>query len=89
MTMPSITNNINNNILRQIAADYKLPLWDFDLVAGTIPNRGLYINDVHLTTFFAHDYTQARAFATGHGVHNLTALMALDAIMREVLLPSP
>jgi hypothetical protein len=80
--------NINNDILRQIALDYELPLWDFDLVSATLPNRGLYENDVHLTIFYPHDYTQARAFQTGHGVHNLTALMMLQAILNEVIEPT-
>jgi len=78
-------DNINNILLRQIATDYKLPLWDFDLVAGTIPGRGLYIDDVHLTIYYAHDYTSPVALQRGHGVHNLTALMVLDAIRKEVI----
>jgi len=77
--------NINNDILRQIAVDYQLPLWDFDLISATIPNRGLYPNDVHLTIFFPHDYTQPLAFQTGHGVHNLTALLMLEAILQDVI----
>jgi LysM repeat protein len=80
--------NINNEILRQIAADYQIPLWDFDLVAETIPNRGIYLNDVHLTAFYAHDYNQPRAFQTGHGVHNLTALMMLDALLENIVGPA-
>jgi LysM repeat protein len=80
--------NINNEILRRIASDYQLPLWDFDLIAETIPNRGLYLNDVHLTVFYAHDYSQQRALQTGHGVHNLTALMMLDALLKNVVGPA-
>jgi LysM repeat protein len=76
--------NVNNNILRQIAADFQIPLWDFDAIAVTIPGRGLDIDNVHLTTFYAHDYTSPMAFQRGHGVHNLTALMVLDAVWREV-----
>ncbi|MEZ4519357.1 MAG: hypothetical protein R3C44_21870 [Chloroflexota bacterium] len=34
-------SNINNEILRQIAADYQIPLWIFDAVANTLPGRGL------------------------------------------------
>ncbi len=79
-------SNINNEILRRIAADYEIPLWDFDLVAGTLPGRGLDVDNVHLTTFYAHDYTLPQAFQQGHGVHNLTALMVLDALMNGVLL---
>jgi hypothetical protein len=81
-------DDINNTILRQIAADYNLPLWDFDLVASTLPGRGLYEDDVHMTIFYPHDYTQARALETGHGVHNLTALMVLETILREVMVPA-
>ena len=79
-------SNINNEILRRLAVEYQLPLWDFDLVASTIPGRGLDVDGVHLTTFYAHDYTSPAAFQRGHGLHNLTALMVLDAIWRQVLL---
>lgn len=79
----------NNSLLRQIAADYRVPLWDFDLAAQTIPNHGLASDGVHLTTFFAHDYTQYIALQRGHGVNNLTALMVLDAILRLTLQTNP
>lgn len=75
-------DNINNEIIRQIAKDYHLPLWDFDLVAGTIPGRGLGPDNVHMTTFYAHDYRSSLAFRTGNGVHNLTALITLDRVWR-------
>ena len=78
-------SNANNEILRRLAAEYQIPLWDFDLVAGTVPGRGLDIDGVHLTTFYAHNYTSPTAFQRGHSLHNLTALMALDAIWREVI----
>ena len=80
-------NNINNGILRQIAADYNVPLWDFDLVAGTIPGRGLDIDYVHLTTFYAHDYSSPLAFQRGHSMHNLSALIVLDIAWREIIRP--
>lgn len=78
-------SNANNEILRRLANEYQLPLWDFDLVASTIPGRGLDVDGVHLTTFYAHDYTSPTAFQRGHALHNLTALMALDVILREVI----
>jgi hypothetical protein len=78
--------NINNEILRQIAADFKLPLWDFDIVAGTLPGRGLDVDNVHMTLFYEHDYSSPTAFQRGHSVHNLTALLVLDTIWREVIL---
>ena len=75
--------NINNDIVRQIAEDYQVPLWDFDLVAATLPGRGLGRDNVHMTTFFEYDYTLATAFERGYGVHNLLALLTLDAVRRE------
>ncbi len=79
-------SNINNDVLRRIAADYEIPLWEFDIAAGTIPGRGLDVDFVHLNTYYAHDYTSPTAFQKGHSVHNLTALMMLDAIMNKVIL---
>ena len=76
--------NTNNELLRQIAADFQVPLWDFDLVAGTLPDRGLTDDKIHLTIFPENDFTVPEAFQTGHGVHNLTGLMALEAV-REVI----
>ncbi len=76
--------NINNDILRQIATDFQVPLWDFDLVAGTLPGRGLTDDQVHLTVFPENDYTLPEAYQTGHGLHNLTGLMALEAVRQAI-----
>ena len=79
--------NINNNILRELAASNNVPLWDFDLVADTLPNHGLASDDdTHMSFFYAHDYSLPEAFTKGHAVHNLTALIVLDRI-RKVLTP--
>ncbi len=78
---PSSANNV---ILRQIAADFEIPLWELDVVAGTIPGRGLRDDNVHLTPYDSHDYTSVVAFQRGHAMQNLTALIALDAVRREV-----
>ena len=77
----------NNELLRQIAADYHLLLWDFDLLAGTMPGRGLDADNIHMTGFYSHDYAQPEAFQSGHAMHNLSALMVLDTIWKEVILP--
>ncbi|MCB8919807.1 MAG: LysM peptidoglycan-binding domain-containing protein [Ardenticatenaceae bacterium] len=77
--------DINNAIIREIAAQYQVPLWDFDAVANTIPGRGLSEDNVHMTFFYSHDYTDPTAFQTGHGVHNLTALILLDELWKQVL----
>ncbi len=75
-------SNENNEILRRIAADYRIPLWDYDRVAETLPERGLDVDASHMLTFYAHDYSDPVAFTRGHAMHNLTALMALDAVWR-------
>lgn len=80
-------SNENNDILRTIAADYQIPLWDYDLVAATMPNRGLDVDNVHMLSYFAHDYTDPAANLRGHAMHNLTALMMLDALWRLVIEP--
>jgi hypothetical protein len=77
--------NINNIILRQIAADFQVPLWDFDLVADTLPGRGLTEDQVHLTIFLENDYTMPEAYETGHGTHNLSALMVLEGIRQLIM----
>lgn len=77
--------NTNNMMIREIAADFKIPLWEFDILAETLPGRGLQDDGIHLTFFTEYDYTMPEALQRGHGAHNLTALMVLDAIRLEVL----
>lgn len=77
-------SDVNNTLIRRIAFEYELPLWDFDLVASTVPGRGLGSDNVHMTFFYAHDWRQAGGFQTGHGVHNLTGLIVLDAVWRAL-----
>ncbi|MBN1283999.1 MAG: SH3 domain-containing protein [Anaerolineae bacterium] len=74
----------NNAIIRQIAAEYGVPLWDFGAVAETLPNNGLRADGVHLL-WAPLDYTTPDALNAGHAVHNLTALMALDAVWRGAM----
>lgn len=76
--------NINNNIIRRIATDYQVPLWDFDLIAQTVPGRGLGSDGVHMTGFYAHDWSLPDAWTRGHAVHNLTALMMLYAVWLQL-----
>ncbi len=77
-------SNVNNEMLRELAENYDVPLWDFDRIADTIPGRGMDIDGVHLTTFYAHDYTLPYALQTGYGVHNITALMMLYELWRNL-----
>lgn len=73
-----------NTTIRQLAAEYAVPLWDFDRVAQTLPDNGLISDRVHLSYFYAHDWRLERGFTTGHGLHNLTGLIMLDEL-RQVL----
>jgi hypothetical protein len=41
-------------------------------------------DNVHLTPFDYYDYNMELAYETGYGLYNLTALMMLDEIWREV-----
>lgn len=78
-------DNRNNNILRRLAAEAQIPLLDFDLLASTLPDRGLTADGVHLTLFDAHDYTQAKGFERGYGLLNLSTLMVLEAVRQQMV----
>ncbi len=81
-------DNTNNEIIRELAAEYNVPLWDFDLVAGTIEGRGLDTDNVHLIIDeLPHDYTQPEAFQRGHAMQDLTALLALDRVRQIIQQP--
>jgi LysM repeat protein len=74
----------NNQILRDLAEDYDVPLWDFEKVAQTLPNNGIGEDGVHLTIFYPHDYSLPEGLQTGYGVHTITALMMLYELWRLV-----
>ena len=81
-------SNENNDILRALADEYDVPLWDFDLLAETLPGRGLDTDGVHLVIDdLPHDYTDPAAFQRGHAMQDLSALMALDQVRRSVVEP--
>jgi LysM repeat protein len=73
-----------NDIVRQLAAEYQVPLWDFGRIASTLPGRGLRGDGFHMT-FYPLTYSDPRALQEGHSVHNLTALMALYTVWQNVL----
>ena len=77
--------NENNLAIRAIAEEYQVPLFDFDLVAGTLPGRGLGSDDdVHLTITDANDYTLPQNFQRGYPVHDLVILMTLYQLLNQV-----
>ena len=81
-------DNTFNDRMRKIAAEFNVPLWDYDLVAGTVPGRGLDKDNVHMYPASSHDYTLPQTFESGDAMHSLTALMMLDAIRGETLQPN-
>jgi hypothetical protein len=77
-------DNRNNETLRRLAAEYHIPLWDFDQLADTLPGRGLGTDNVHLTSAPLNDYSDPATFRFGFPVNDLAALMTLDAIRQAV-----
>lgn len=77
-------DNTNNEILRELAAELQIPLWDFDIVAETLPGRGLDTDSIHFPYYTDNDYSDPAAFQSGHAVQDLTGLMMLDALLQVV-----
>ncbi len=76
-------SNENNDILRALAAEYHVPLWEFDRLAETLPGRGLDDDGIHLVIEdLPHDFTDPAAFQRGHAMQDLSALVVLDQIRR-------
>jgi len=73
-------DNHNNEIVMDLAAEYRVPLWDFDAVAATLPDRGLDEDQIHLTVALSNDYTNPEIWNSGYPVSDLTALLMLDAV---------
>lgn len=74
-------DNRNNEAIRRVAAAYQLPLWDFDRVAQTLPDKGLTADNVHLTTAASNDFTDPETLTKGYPVSDLSALYVLQAIL--------
>ena len=79
-------DNFNNNAIRETAVSLQVPVVDFDLLAGTLPNRGIKEGDnVHLNGPLQHDYNLPDVYTKGHSMHNLTIIMMVDRLWREVM----
>ncbi|MCX7668581.1 MAG: hypothetical protein N2439_00725 [Anaerolineae bacterium] len=74
--------NTINQLIRRLAAEYRVPLWDFDLLAETVPGRGLQPDGLHLKEGGTDDYTDPSSFQFIGPLEDLSALMALDAASR-------
>lgn len=77
-------SNQINQIIRRTAESMKVPLWDYDLIAATVPGRGLEPDGVHMRAGGTRDFASPAAMRAGDSLEDLTALMMLDAVRREV-----
>lgn len=77
-------DNTNNEILRRLAAELKVPIWDLDRVAETLPGRGLADDQIHMREFVGNDFTDPAIFESGHGMQDLSGLMALHALYQTM-----
>lgn len=81
-------DNSINEATHRLAAEYRVPLWDFDQLAETLPKRGLSGDRAHLTITGRNDYTDSETFTFGYPVSDLSALVILDQV-REILVSLP
>ncbi len=71
--------NTINQLIRRMAADFRIPLWDFDLAAETVPGRGLQPDGLHLVEGGTNNYTTAASIQFIGPLADLSALLILDA----------
>jgi hypothetical protein len=77
-------DNTINKIIYRLAASYNVPLWDYDLIAATVPGKGLQADGIHFLADGPHDYTAAAAFRHADSLEDLSALILLDMIRGEL-----
>lgn len=77
-------DDLNNQAIRRVAADYHVPLTDFDLLAGTLPDRGLGEDHAHLSVYTANDYADPETYRHGYPMSDLSTLVMLDALRKLV-----
>jgi hypothetical protein len=75
----------NNQAMRRVAAEMRVPLWDFDRLADTLPQRGLRDDNAHLTSYRNNDYTDPETYTRGYPMSDLSALVVLDAIRQAIM----
>src|SRR5260221_6076293 len=76
-----------NLIIKGIAQQYQIPLWDYWYALQIAPNQGISSDGVHPS---APANNNTGSFTTpnlsyGYNIRNLTALMVLNAIWKQVL----
>lgn len=69
-----------NVVIRAVAAEYELPLWDFWAAAQTLPADGLASDGIYFTygrSYFDDPWAMTRGWTW----RNLTALLTLEAVL--------
>jgi len=77
-----------NRVIKNLAAEQQVPLWDYYAAIKSLPNRGMAGDGVHPSLSLAEaaaDFSAANLGQFGATVRNYTALQALDAVWRLVL----
>ncbi len=77
-------DNTINKIIVKLADTYHLPLWDYDLIAGTVPGKGLQEDKIHFLAGGPHDYSSAATFGHADSLEDISALVVLEMIRSEV-----
>jgi hypothetical protein len=75
-----------NPIIRDLAAEYQVPLWDFWLAAQQLPNGGLASTLIH-PSYAAPIFDDPWSMQKGWPWRNLTALLAFDSVRQGVADP--
>jgi LysM repeat protein len=74
-----------NTIIKALAREYDIPLWDYWAALQPLPSYGLTLDGVHPTySSYSTDFAPEN-LKYGMTTRNLTALQALDAVWRTVL----
>jgi hypothetical protein len=74
-----------NGLIVRLAREYNIPLWDYWAAMNLLPHYGLWEDGAHPNWSNAGDLSD-NGLQFGMNVRNLTALQALDAVWRALML---
>jgi hypothetical protein len=80
-----------NAIIRRLAYQFGVPLWEYGLAMAYLPDGGLSTDGVH-PSWPPGDFPEAADFTAynlryGYTLRNLTTIQVLDTLWREVIAP--
>ncbi|NDJ76374.1 MAG: hypothetical protein GYB65_08945 [Chloroflexi bacterium] len=78
-----------NNVIRDVAAVYGVPLWDYWRALQPLPNKGMAGDGIHPSYDTSDLYSTANFTGDhlyyGYNMRNLTALLTLEAVWRDAM----